>query len=144
MFVLCVNKDSAMTYDRYDILPFDSVDYFYLDTSYDPNHVPDSALAFFDTRMNECLGGIGVQLSEDFVVVSKRRMTHQEIIEDSRLSTYKPDCVEMDEAEVYELKTVGGEIYHVYQLNLYRRCDYLSSEILLFHRTELVNRQKSY
>src|SRR5687768_3615404 len=87
--VLCVGMDSAMVYSRYQVVPFDSIDYFYLDTSYDPNHTPDSALAFFDNKMKECLGGVAVQLPDEFAVTSRKKLVHKEISKDPRLSLYK-------------------------------------------------------
>lgn len=144
VFVLCTGLDSAHSYSRYEVVPFDSADYFYLDPTFEPDHMPDSALVFPESTMNNCLRGIGVQLSADFTVISRTILTHSDITKDSRLDMFKPDCEEMDRAELFELKTITGDAYSVYDVNVSRQCHYLTSVILLFHGSTLINKQTFY
>ncbi len=140
--IICANHDSVHTFDRFEIIKFDFDDYTANDHSISIVNRIDSAIKIPAFEMDSlCDGPICVQLKSNFQLLSKTQIHFKEINSDQRLSSIHSTCEHMDDGNVYEILTNEGDRYSIYDLIMYKSCDYFQRDLLLFKGSTLINEQ---
>jgi hypothetical protein len=141
MSVICSNFDSLFVFEEFTTVGFDSSDYLAVDRPISIQSRIDSAVSFSVKLDSNCFSPVCIQIKSNFRFVSKSKLSLESINADQRLSSIHSNCEHMDEGILYELETSGGERYSIYDLTLFKSCEYFQRDILLFKGSTLINEQ---